>query len=280
VEFGLTNFQASTIMIIEHLFYFVKIYLEHIFLLYSKMADFPEFIPEFFDENEVEIASYSEEYLYYEEIDTGFTPDPILVFGVTLVIGLVLIGFLFQFWETVFGSALTRSLSVENQSKVTTSDRNKSDFTSETVIEKDLSTQCGVSAQFPQKITRWCELITHYANKHNLDPDLVAALVWLESGGNELAYSRSGAVGLMQIMPSDGLAASFMCVNGPCFRDRPSMEELQDPEFNIAFGTRFLAGLIRRNGNLRDALKSYGPMDAGYSYSDKVLSIFNRYNGN
>lgn len=136
---------------------------------------------------------------------------------------------------------------------------------------------CTVSGLFPNKVLRWCSFISYYAARHSLNPDLLAALIWLESGGNEIAYSKSGAVGLMQVMPSDGLAASFMCVNGPCFSDRPSTTELQDPEFNIAYGTRMLAGLVRRNGNLREALRSYGPMNVGYYYSDKVLGIFEKY---
>lgn len=136
---------------------------------------------------------------------------------------------------------------------------------------------CAVSDLFPDRVRRWCGLITQYAQKHSLAPDLVAALIWLESGGDEVAYSKSGAVGLMQVMPSDGLSASFMCINGPCFSDRPTTAQLQDPEFNIAYGTRMLAGLVRKTGDLREALKSYGPMNAGYSYADKVLGIFQRY---
>lgn len=139
------------------------------------------------------------------------------------------------------------------------------------------NSECQVSSLFPEKVTRWCGFITFYAQKHGLNPDLVAALIWLESGGDENAYSRSGAVGLMQVMPRDGLAASFMCVNGPCFSDRPSSEELMNPEFNIAYGTRMLASLLKRHGNLREALKSYGPMNSGYTYADKVLGVFERY---
>jgi hypothetical protein len=68
-----------------------------------------------------------------------------------------------------------------------------------------------------------------------------------------------------------------MCINGPCFADRPSTDELFDPEFNIAYGARMLAGLIARNGGVRDALKSYGPKDVGYYYADIVLGIFHSY---
>lgn len=136
---------------------------------------------------------------------------------------------------------------------------------------------CKVSAKYPDSILQWCELITHYADKRGLEPDLVAALIWQESGGKPQAYSSSGAVGLMQVMPSDGLAASFMCVNGPCFSNRPTISELEDPEFNIAYGSKMLAGLQARTGDLREALKSYGPMNVGYSYADKVIGIYQKY---
>jgi len=137
--------------------------------------------------------------------------------------------------------------------------------------------ECKISARYPAKIQKWCQTITAYAEKHQLPPDLVAAVIWQESGGNPEAYSRSGAVGLMQVMPRDGLAASFQCVNGPCFANRPSIEQLKNPDFNVKYGTRMLASLVKRNGNYRDALKAYGPMDRGYSYADIVLKIYKQH---
>lgn len=116
-------------------------------------------------------------------------------------------------------------------------------------------------------------IVTH-AGKYDIDPYLVAAVMLQESDGFPEAISKSGAVGLMQVMPSDGIAASFLCVNGPCFSGRPSTQELLDPEFNINFGTRILAGLVEKHGSVRDALKAYGPYDVGYDYADKVLAIY------
>ena len=136
---------------------------------------------------------------------------------------------------------------------------------------------CTLSPRYPAKVLAWCDLITAYAQSASLDPNLVAAVIWLESGGNAAAYSRSGAVGLMQVMPSDGLAASFMCINGPCFSDRPTIAQLNDPEFNIRYGVKMLARLFSRHQDLREALKAYGPGDAGYSYADKVLNLYERY---
>lgn len=133
---------------------------------------------------------------------------------------------------------------------------------------------CKVSGSFPDKIRQWCDDITRYSKKVGLDPDLVAALIWQESGGNPVAYSKSGAVGLMQVMPQDGIAASFMCVNGPCFTNRPTIAELQDPAFNIQYGTGMLANLVAKYGDIREALVYYGPRDVGYYYADKVLGIY------
>ncbi len=137
--------------------------------------------------------------------------------------------------------------------------------------------QCGVSLSYPGGILQWCEIITSFASQAELPPDLIAAVMLQESGGDATAYSASGAVGLMQVMPRDGIAASFECINGPCFASRPTIEELQDPGFNIEYGAHMLAGLTARLGGLREALKAYGPMDVGYSYADKVLAIYENY---
>jgi len=120
----------------------------------------------------------------------------------------------------------------------------------------------------------WCDLIVKGAEESALDPLLVAAVIWQESGGDPLAYSSSGAVGLMQIMPKDGIAAEKICVNGPCFSDRPTTQELQNPEFNIRYGCRMLADLITRLGSKREALMAYGPENIGYEYANTVLGLY------
>jgi hypothetical protein len=139
------------------------------------------------------------------------------------------------------------------------------------------NSQCSLSSQFPNSIRQWCALIEKYSQENFIDPGLVAALMVQESGGDPGAYSSSGAVGLMQVMPNDGLAASFQCATGPCFSGRPNIQQLQDPEYNIAYGTRMLSDLIQKYGSIREALKSYGPIDVGYYYADLVLGIFNNY---
>ena len=132
-------------------------------------------------------------------------------------------------------------------------------------------TGCSISLSYPDSIQQWCSLITQYSAENGVDPNLVSAVMLNESAGQPDAYSRSGAVGLMQVMPRDGKASTFVCKNGPCFATRPSMQELFDPAFNVSYGTRMLSELIQHYGDVREALKAYGPKDVGYYYADLVL---------
>ena len=98
----------------------------------------------------------------------------------------------------------------------------------------------------------------------------------LESGGDPSAISQSGAIGLMQIMSSDGLSRQLY---GDYFSSRPTVLDLLDPGYNIEWGTSHLASLINIYGSLREALFHYGPMDVGYEeYADMVLSVYSQIN--
>ena len=135
---------------------------------------------------------------------------------------------------------------------------------------------CSLSQNYPHEIRQWCQMIESAASETGLPTSLIAAVMLQESGGDPLSYSSSGAVGLMQVMPRDGLAAEFICINGPCFADRPSIKELLDPAFNIDYGSRMLANLYAKHGTFREALFRYGPMNIGYHYADLVLRIWEK----
>ena len=134
-----------------------------------------------------------------------------------------------------------------------------------------------LSTKYPQSIQEWQEEIEYSASQHKLDPNLIAAVMLQESGGQPTVISTSGAVGLMQIMPRDGIASKFICGDHPCFKNRPSINELLNPDYNIDFGTRLLSGLLKTSGSTRNALKAYGPMDVGFYYADIILSIYSSY---
>jgi soluble lytic murein transglycosylase-like protein len=139
---------------------------------------------------------------------------------------------------------------------------------------KAIPADCALRSNYSDAIRQWCGTIQTYASQHKIDPNLVAAVMQQESGGDSSAYSSSGAVGLLQVMPSDGIAASFYCASGPCFSGRPSTQELLNPDFNISYGVKMLSGLVERYQNVREALRAYGPVDVGYTYADTVLAIY------
>jgi soluble lytic murein transglycosylase-like protein len=246
---------------------------------------------EFYDENgeEAELFYYddageaSEEYAKPPAVQTEFEftllpLEPGFIVKVVLAAAFLVGGILFLAALNMPSEvAVQGSNSIDQAGGQSISNNKQANSSNSQASSATTNDECQVSNFFPENILQWCSLITRYASKHGLPPDLVAAIMWQESGGDPQAYSHSGAVGLMQVMPSDGQSASFMCASGPCFRDRPTISELKDPEFNINYGTKMLADLVRRYGNVRDALKSYGPMDMGYYYADKVLGIFQQY---
>jgi soluble lytic murein transglycosylase-like protein len=100
-------------------------------------------------------------------------------------------------------------------------------------------------------------LLTKAGTVFNVDADLLASVVRQESNGHARAVSRTGAQGLMQLMPgtaSDlGVADSFA------------------PRENIQGGTAYLnALLVRYNDNLALALAAY---NAGPAAVDRYHGI-------
>jgi soluble lytic murein transglycosylase len=88
--------------------------------------------------------------------------------------------------------------------------------------------------------------------RNGLDPALVAAVIDVESGFVPDSRSPQGAVGLMQVLPG---TARF--VAGLPRRPSPSPARLEEPEVNIAYGTRYLAYLLERHGDVPLALAAY-----------------------
>ncbi len=86
-------------------------------------------------------------------------------------------------------------------------------------------------------------LIEREAKKNGIDPLIVELIVEQESNFDPYATSRSGAQGLMQLMPG---TATMLGVTDP-----------YDAEQNVAAGTSYFATQLRRFQDLGQALAAY-----------------------
>lgn len=93
------------------------------------------------------------------------------------------------------------------------------------------------------RVSLYDDIIERHAATHGVRPELVRAVIQVESGFNARARSHKGAMGLMQLMPA---TAAELGVDNPW-----------DPSENIRGGVSYLAGLLRRFNDERLALAAY-----------------------
>lgn len=108
--------------------------------------------------------------------------------------------------------------------------------------------------------------IYHEATLARLPPELILAVIQVESAFKEDAVSSAGAVGLMQIMPfwvrELGLPA----------------DDLTDPWRNLRYGCTILAHYLAvENGDLTRALARYNGSLGKTWYSERVMSAWQRH---
>ncbi len=132
-------------------------------------------------------------------------------------------------------------------------------------------------SQLPAAGQAWAAEIERAATDAGIDPRLLAAMVWQESGFHPDAVSRSGAIGLAQLMPgtADGLDV-----------------DPWDPVQNLDGGARYLAWTIEEFGSIDLGLAAYnaGPgrvREAGgipniaetQAYVPRVLDYYRQLGG-
>jgi soluble lytic murein transglycosylase len=85
---------------------------------------------------------------------------------------------------------------------------------------------------------RYPAIVRGHARTYGLDPALLAAVIYTESKFQPHARSASGAIGLMQLLPStaEGIATR---TGGTAF----VASDLDDPEINVRYGAWYLRHL-------------------------------------
>jgi soluble lytic murein transglycosylase-like protein len=122
-----------------------------------------------------------------------------------------------------------------------------------TTSSSDLSTVATAT-----RVSRWDSTIEEHAAAQRVRPELVRAVIQVESAYNPRARSHKGAMGLMQLMP--GTAADLGVVNP------------YDPEQNIRGGVAYLRMLLDKfGGNEELALAAYNAGPGAVSrYGDNI----------
>ncbi|MGE3513468.1 MAG: lytic transglycosylase domain-containing protein [Vicinamibacterales bacterium] len=111
-------------------------------------------------------------------------------------------------------------------------------------FEVPKTTTVRVTRSISARADAYEDLIVGHATLNNIRPDLVRAVIQVESGFNPRAVSPKGALGLMQLMPA---TARQLRVSNAF-----------DPEENIRGGVAYLRQLLDRyDGNEELALAAY-----------------------
>ena len=128
----------------------------------------------------------------------------------------------------------------------------------------DMSHRLKHKVSDPEKRLRLLRQIHYEAKRAELYPELVLAVIDVESNFNQFAISRAGAIGLMQVMP-------FW------------LDEIGHPEdnlfhlkTNLRMGCTILRYYLdREKGDLTQALARYNGSKGSYRYTNKVFKVLN-----
>jgi soluble lytic murein transglycosylase len=105
------------------------------------------------------------------------------------------------------------------------------------------------------------QIVRGHARNYQLDPALVAAVIYQESKFRSDAESSSGAIGLMQLQPETAKGIAIR-TGGSRFQT----SDLYDPEINVRYGSWYLRHLLDKYSDEKTALAAY---NAGQSNVDE-----------
>ena len=129
----------------------------------------------------------------------------------------------------------------------------------------DMSRRLASRVKDPQERLTILKLIHYEATRAKLDPELVLALINVESNFDRFAISSAGALGLMQVMPF------WLNEIG-----RPD-DNLLEINTNLRFGCTILGIYLKReNGNMFRALARYNGSVGKSWYPDRVYHALSK----
>lgn len=97
------------------------------------------------------------------------------------------------------------------------------------------------------------QTVEYYADRYEVDRNLIAGIILAESKFDSEAVSHPGAVGLMQVMPDTGEWIAHQIED-----DAFTLDRLSEPKMNIKYGTWYMASLEEEfGGNKVLALAAY-----------------------
>ncbi len=103
---------------------------------------------------------------------------------------------------------------------------------------------------------QYIEYIENYSDEYDIEKELLAAVIYVESRFDPYSESSRGAQGLMQIMP----ATAYWIAENLNEKDF-SIEQLKDPELNIRFGSWYFSYLYEKFD--KDLIKALAAYNAG-----------------
>lgn len=200
--------------------------------------DYPWQEADWYEEDEAE--AYYAEY----EWDTqavSYEPSGGCLLGLLPLAAVILVSFLLAFlafnWTSpAVAISISRAVAQDTNAQQAAAPQQKEPQQTVAVNHSSLA------PLFTPQIQYWTDLIIQISTEFDLDPNLVATVMQIESCGDPMALSSAGARGLFQVMPYHFAAG----------------EDPHDPQTNALRGISYLSqALEARQGDARLALASY-----------------------
>ena len=181
------------------------------------------------------------------------------IFSLGLLFTLFLVCDAAQAQDQVVDAELRRLLKTAIEASDSFSDRYEAE-----VWMVDMSYRLKPKVTDAEKRLRLLRQIHYEATRAGLYPELVLAVIDVESNFNQFAISKAGAIGLMQVMP-------FW------------LDEIGHPEdnlFSLKTNLRMGCTILRyyldmEKGDLTQALARYNGSKGSYRYTNKVFKVLN-----